>query len=615
MSPELPTRNLAAPSSHAASLGNPLVKSEMSRYSSTMQGSDVQQQQQQQIHMQNRIPVAGGSMTAQQLASSNRPPSNEFVRKLFKILESNIYSNIVRWTEEGDSFVVLDTGKFTTQILPNHFKHSNFASFVRQLNKYDFHKVKRKMDDKQKPKFGELSWEFKHPAFQIHNEKALDNIKRKMAASKKMDESSFTGRMQGTGGENSTGTTISKDVFNNLKKRVEGLEKELFASKNETLGIKIEVQKMNSKYNALLESLITFKTVNENLMSSFNQLCSSLSNNAINIPQHIYQSAPGTKDGNLTAPVFKSHQGSPNNNEPNHAQSLINNPLPLIGTPSNDILLPLQTSESRNNGVETSSNRSNNNSNTTPGSNDANVADLKQIPNEFNAQVPQQGLDLNNVELRKGFHVLLVEDDAISIQLCSKFLRKYGCTVQVVTDGLSAITTLENSRYDLVLMDIVMPNLDGATATSIIRSFDNQTPIIAMTGNIDDGDLITYLQHGMNDILAKPFTRDDLHSMLIRYLKDRTPLCEQKRQLASESNVNHQQPNQPAAPQQHQHQQQQQLPQYQNEHTHPSLNQLSSQQNGPQNSPNTQLPQNQSSNLPMDRDFEDDNHISKKPRV
>lgn len=57
--------------------------------------------------------------------NGGKPASNDFVRKLFNILESNQYSNIVRWSNTGDSFVVLDTGKFTTQILPNHFKHSN----------------------------------------------------------------------------------------------------------------------------------------------------------------------------------------------------------------------------------------------------------------------------------------------------------------------------------------------------------------------------------------------------------------------------------------------------------------------------------------------------------
>lgn len=116
------------------------------------------------------------------------------------------------------------------------------------------------------------------------------------------------------------------------------------------------------------------------------------------------------------------------------------------------------------------------------------------------------------------FHVLLVEDDNVCIQLCRKFLMKYGCQVTVATDGLNAISTVEHTKYDLVLMDIVMPNLDGATATSVIRSFDTKTPIIAMTGNIEDNDLVTYLQNGMSDILAKPFTKDDLYSILSKHL-------------------------------------------------------------------------------------------------
>jgi len=116
------------------------------------------------------------------------------------------------------------------------------------------------------------------------------------------------------------------------------------------------------------------------------------------------------------------------------------------------------------------------------------------------------------------FHVLLVEDDNVCIQLCRKFLVKYGCQVTIATDGLNAISTVEHTKYDLVLMDIVMPNLDGATATSVIRSFDTKTPIIAMTGNIEDNDLVTYLQNGMSDILAKPFTKDDLYSILSKHL-------------------------------------------------------------------------------------------------
>lgn len=146
------------------------------------------------------LPMANGSNIVQQSATNNnssgnntgtKAPANEFVRKLFRILENNEYPDIVTWTENGKSFVVLDTGKFTTHILPNHFKHSNFASFVRQLNKYDFHKVKRSPEERQKCKYGEQSWEFQHPEFRVHYGKGLDNIKRKIPAQRKvlLDES------------------------------------------------------------------------------------------------------------------------------------------------------------------------------------------------------------------------------------------------------------------------------------------------------------------------------------------------------------------------------------------------------------------------------------------
>ncbi|CAI4053699.1 hypothetical protein SUVZ_15G3640 [Saccharomyces uvarum] len=448
------------------------------------------------------LPMVNGSNIVQQSATNNnsssnntgtKAPANEFVRKLFRILENNEYPDIVTWTENGKSFVVLDTGKFTTHILPNHFKHSNFASFVRQLNKYDFHKVKRSPEERQKCKYGEQSWEFQHPEFRVHYGKGLDNIKRKIPAQRKvlLDESQkalLHFNSEGANPNSSSGAllnesttelllsnTVSKDAFGNLRRRVDKLQKELDMSKMESYATKVELQKLNSKYNTVIESLITFKTINENLLNNFNTLCSTLANNGIEVPifgDNGNQNPAG--NGNNPTPTTVIHNNNGNNASPT--------------TSAVSLQMP-------------------------------------NLPDENSLTPNAQG---NAVTLRKGFHVLLVEDDAVSIQLCSKFLRKYGCTVQVVTDGLSAISTLEKFRYDLVLMDIVMPNLDGATATSIVRSFDNETPIIAMTGNIMNQDLITYLQHGMNDILAKPFTRDDLHSILIRYLKDRIPLCEQQ---------------------------------------------------------------------------------------
>src|ERR1700712_5387742 len=70
------------------------------------------------------------------------------------MLEDPSYSSVVRWGDDGESFVVLENEKFTKAILPKHFKHSNFASFVRQLNKYDFHKVRQNNEDSTPSPYG-----------------------------------------------------------------------------------------------------------------------------------------------------------------------------------------------------------------------------------------------------------------------------------------------------------------------------------------------------------------------------------------------------------------------------------------------------------------------------
>jgi osomolarity two-component system response regulator SKN7 len=59
------------------------------------------------------------------------------------LLEDNAFPHIVSWSNSGESFVVKDASEFSKVILPLHFKHNNFSSFVRQLNKYDFHKIKQ----------------------------------------------------------------------------------------------------------------------------------------------------------------------------------------------------------------------------------------------------------------------------------------------------------------------------------------------------------------------------------------------------------------------------------------------------------------------------------------
>lgn len=114
--------------------------------------------------------------------------------------------------------------------------------------------------------------------------------------------------------------------------------------------------------------------------------------------------------------------------------------------------------------------------------------------------------------------VLLVDDDEVCRRLSSKFLQVFGCSIDYAVDGMSAVNKMNQEKYDLVLMDIVMPNLDGVSATSLIRQFDPKTPIISMTSNSGPSELINYMSNGMTDILPKPFTKEGLLNMLEKHL-------------------------------------------------------------------------------------------------
>lgn len=114
-------------------------------------------------------------------------------------------------------------------------------------------------------------------------------------------------------------------------------------------------------------------------------------------------------------------------------------------------------------------------------------------------------------------HVLLVDDDMIFRRLSTKLLQVAGCTIDVASDGLEAITKLGSRSYDIVLMDIMMPKLDGISATRNIRQYDTWTPIISMTSNTTDRDVQEYILSGMTDVLPKPLDSGTLRKLLERY--------------------------------------------------------------------------------------------------
>jgi CheY-like chemotaxis protein len=111
--------------------------------------------------------------------------------------------------------------------------------------------------------------------------------------------------------------------------------------------------------------------------------------------------------------------------------------------------------------------------------------------------------------------ILLAEDNPVNQRLAVRLLEKHGHSVEIAPTGLEAIHCLERQSYDVVLMDVHMPEMDGLTATRIWRSREanetgNRVPIIAMTANAMRGDREKCLAAGMDDYVSKPIRLEEL---------------------------------------------------------------------------------------------------------
>ena len=114
--------------------------------------------------------------------------------------------------------------------------------------------------------------------------------------------------------------------------------------------------------------------------------------------------------------------------------------------------------------------------------------------------------------------VLVVEDNLVNQRVATLMLEKLGCRVDVARDGRKAVEIFATSSYDLVLMDCLMPDLDGYEATAAIRELEDphgrRTPIVAMTANAMSGDREKCLAAGMNDYITKPIHQSELVRIL-----------------------------------------------------------------------------------------------------
>lgn len=125
----------------------------------------------------------------------------------------------------------------------------------------------------------------------------------------------------------------------------------------------------------------------------------------------------------------------------------------------------------------------------------------------------------DNQHLLTGTHVLLVEDNVMNRLIANKSLSHFGCTADEAENGLVALELLKKNHYDLILMDIQMPELDGVETTKIIRNdMKLDLPIVAVTANAFKKDIDLYLSIGMNAYVTKPFEEQELFNTIANQL-------------------------------------------------------------------------------------------------
>ncbi len=127
----------------------------------------------------------------------------------------------------------------------------------------------------------------------------------------------------------------------------------------------------------------------------------------------------------------------------------------------------------------------------------------------------------NKEESFKNLKILLVEDNAINQLIASKFLYKWGAEINFAENGIIGVDKVKNKKFDIVLMDLQMPEMDGFEATRAIRSlkgdYYKNLPILALTAAAMQEVKQQVEQAGMNDYISKPFNPNDLYNKIAKY--------------------------------------------------------------------------------------------------
>ncbi|WNL18020.1 response regulator (plasmid) [Arcobacter cryaerophilus gv. pseudocryaerophilus] len=137
----------------------------------------------------------------------------------------------------------------------------------------------------------------------------------------------------------------------------------------------------------------------------------------------------------------------------------------------------------------------------------------------FDKKIESKKVESEKMKLISSKKALIVEDNEINQLVTSQMLESIGFDIDIANDGLEAVNMANKSNYDIIFMDLQMPNMDGFEATKKIREFNKNTPIVALSAAVMDEDKELTSLAGMNNHLAKPLIRSELESILKQYFE------------------------------------------------------------------------------------------------
>lgn len=395
--------------------------------------------------------------------------------------------------------------------------------------------MRQNNEDGQQSQYGVNAWEFKHPEFKANSKDTLDNIRRKAPAPRKQGQVS------------SEEVPVQQTDLMNQQIAAQAQQIQMLEASNHEL--RVNHQTVVQELVRLHRTVLNHDRIMQDLMKYLNSVDAQQRRNSKLLFPNAQENPPGS---NLTP--TSQNVGAADDEIPasplQHAQQLMSeyNADSQLNFPGFEQMSSTYQAPTNSNGVRgpgsTHSSGSMGYSKLSEGQLEQmvypmganNGIDPMYADHLPNIPYPMPGKDTDGAELRTKYaesrkkshyndpnwirspRILLVEDDPTCRQIGAKFLYSFSCVIDTALDGLEAVSKIqEGGKYDLILMDIIMPNLDGVSACHIIRQFD-RTPIVAMTSNIRSDDIQMYFQHGMDDVLPKPFTRKSLLDMLEKHL-------------------------------------------------------------------------------------------------